>query len=63
MYTITVNDLTYTGPIFEVTRNYLDLFHMLGGEDGWAYIIKVTDPHGQPFDMQAWVEGARRLVG
>lgn len=63
MYTIKLEGLAFTGTLIEVTRKYLDLSQMLGGEDGWAHYISVTDSEGNVFAIDEWVEGARRLFG
>lgn len=63
MYTIELNGLTYTGSLMDVTSKYLCLRQMLGGDDGWAHWLTVTDSSDERFDMEGWVTGARRLFG
>lgn len=62
-YTIEIEGMTFTGDIQTVTKKYMNMSAYMGGEDGYAYIIKVTDFAGQPFDMVNFITRMRKMVG
>jgi hypothetical protein len=59
-YTIVLLDLDFSGSFLEVAEKYQSLYKMVGGEDGWGYMISVYR-HGELIDMPDMMAGMRKL--